>query len=1245
MVELMEPGASAQSPLASPRRDKQPACPLLEDAGAGTSKLLVPTAAPKASLGALWLFAILSVALSMRMAGAEEPKLTDRTPIPIILETREIHADEIAIAREHGVDLILMRQFFADEPQAIQTQLDAAKEAGVGIIGGFGFRRRSEDYLETIEQFGEHPALVAWLFNPHWLPEGDDRKGDFIRSRSKKPIVHAVHQKPPQDLPLDWASVEMLLAERAPRSLVLLAQGGDRRDWRNWQPFLAAAVGVRGIVFDDFQFLPGRDVPHQELARPLMEIIKAFVPIRDVLAQPTVQQGRLNDGKLVTFLKKRDEVPYLLAVNTDAKPLKATLTFPGAGNRLAVWGTTHELHVNEGQFGDSIPGRTARLYIPVRPETEQLRAHGADGSPGRTVAESIRDRLLKQTNAFERRLATIKQTAARFGRHGLLLRRLAIVESAYLGKKVEVPASEELMEEVDDLPTSPKEKAGPAILQEEGLRPQVQKLLGGLGRGNTNVSKAEADRLEQLLAEKSAELGSTALLWWDEEFEESSPRERVLRPGKKQLKSDAKGLVSNPVCLANLSDYPRDLLVTLSGPPAVEILAEPVSGPENLSETARQCLAARGYSAPAGFAAPLAELGECVVAPGTVRRLRLRADERLAGKSVSVGLRLESLDQDADPISIRWSVKFGESQTQTAAETEMPDLPVRWADPESRLWQQSVWLNLDPLKQPRPAAPFPEFELGLYQNEDENASFLATNTGEGPLTLAVFDLSGFVSEFRGTFFTPVGQIVKNEKWHQQFCYRTERVPRATCGPLPLLNALAEVTIPPGQTREVFMTFSSADRKPGTYEGSLAVVALNRGSACSIPVKVTVWPIHLPTRAPFPVYAWDYSGDDERTIRSLVRHKFNHFMMGTPTFSTRPGGEIDMDFQPVMGGFELKKENGRFVNSYGFIEAFEEQMETIRRKLSEAADTKKQMGQLNELLKGGAVDEEAEDEIDLEEDGGEVEDEKKGEEDPKKRLEFMSEEWQRIFRIFVKRWMEFLEEKGLRYDDFAFQTWDEAGLEPGEVEKVVAAGPIVREVAPKLRLVMDPGSAGLKEMAPFTDIWIPHCGSIWGDAFGYQGAVDRMNFFRDLRKENPKGQIWMYTTRTNFASLDALNYFRIYFLKGWCLGLDGVAKFSVSYFYGKGGRHPYKSYEAWREGAEDFQRLWMLREAIGKAEKAGASSEQLKSARTVLRRAAWECVGDDWFALDPERKTRVLAYWKEKVALATIEMRMLTGGQE
>jgi len=643
-------------------------------------------------------------------------------------------------------------------------------------------------------------------------------------------------------------------------------------------------------------------------------------------------------------------------------------------------------------------------------------------------------------------------------------------------------------------------------------------------------------------------------------------------------------------------------------------------------------------------------MGECVVGPGAVRRLRLRADRRLAGKSVTVSLRIESLDQDAAPTGIRWSVKFGQPEATAAAEPGMPDLPARWADPESRLWQQSVWLNLDPFKQPRQSAPFPEIELGLYQNEDESASFLATNTGKEPLTLAVFDLSGFVTEFRGTFLTPTHEFAKIEKWHQQLCFRTERVPRATCGPLPLLNPLAEVTIPSGQAREVFMTFSSGDREPGTYEGRLAVVALNRDAACSIPVKVTVWPIHLPTRAPFPVYAWDYSGNDERTIRSLIRHKFNHFMMGTPTFSIRPDGEIDMDFTPVMGGFELKRANGRFVNSYGFIEAFEEQMDTIRRKLSEAEDTKKQMGQLNELLKG-ETEEEEEDEVDLEEDDDdavEEEDEEEGKdkavEDPKEKLKFMSEEWQRIFRIFVKRWVEFLEEKGLSYDDFAFQTWDEAGLEPGEVEKLVAAGPIVREVAPKLRLVMDPGNVGLREMAPFTDIWIPHCGAIWGDAFGYRGGVDRMNFYREERRKNPNGQIWMYTTRTNYASMDALNYFRIYFLKGWCLGLDGVAKFSVSYFYGKGGRHPYKSYEAWREGAEDFQRLWMLREAIGKAERAGAPEEQLKPARTVLRRAAWECVGDDWFALDPERKTRALAYWKERIANATIQMRKLAEGK-
>jgi hypothetical protein len=128
-------------------------------------------------------------------------------------------------------------------------------------------------------------------------------------------------------------------------------------------------------------------------------------------------------------------------------------------------------------------------------------------------------------------------------------------------------------------------------------------------------------------------------------------------------------------------------------------------------------------------------------------------------------------------------------------------------------------------------------------------------------------------------------------------------------------------------------------------------------------------------------------------------------------------------------------------------------------------------------------------------------------------------------------------------------------------------------------------------------------------------------------------------------MDPLNYFRIYFLNAWCLGLDGVAKFSVSYFYGRGGRHPYKCYEAWREGAEDFQRLWMLGEAIDGAQRSGVSEEELRAARTVLRRAGWECSGDDWFALDPERKTRALDYWKGRIAMATIRMRELAGKGE
>lgn len=1159
--------------------------------------------------------------------------------MPIILATAEIEPDDIGLAAESGVDLILMKQFFADVPEAIRAQLNAAAKAGIGIIGGFGFRRRSEDCIEPVEQFGEHPALVAWYFCPRWLPEDDDRAGEFIRKRSSKPIVYPVHMSPKADIPLDWASPQMLLGERGARSLAFLAQGKDRRDWRNWQPYLAAAVRSPGIVFTDFPYLPGRDIPLQELARPLMELIKSFVPVRDILAEPDVSRDVKHDGKLVVFLKQHAGVPYLLAVNVGDKPLKALLPFPGAEDRVQVWGAERILSVSNNELMDTVPRRTARLYVPVREETKALRERSAGSK--QDGANRVAAALREQVSTFEKRAAAIKKSAAGFGRAGFILRKVARTESSFLGRKVEVPVSDELMTEVDGDFGDDKEGGGPEVLKERGLKPKVEDLVARIEKGLArNVAQAESDSLQQLLAEKLAELDRAALLWWDESFHAKPQGERILRPESSDLKSGAKGLVSEPVYLVNLSDSARDLLVHVVGRRDLELILEPVTGQGAMSQTAERCLAAAGFGTAQGIAAAPSELGECVVPGGSVRRLFLRAPKRLAEKSVSVGLRVEFLEHDEKPVTVRWKVQFGPDLSEESREVpDPPKLAATWSDPQSKLWQQSVWLNVSPYLTPRASSPMPRIELGLYQNEDENVSFMVTNTGDDLLGVAVLNRSDLEIELRSTFATPSHVLGGIEGWRQRFFYRTERVPVSVCGPLPLLGATAEIAVPPGQTREVFMTISSGAREPGTYEGSLAVVALNREAACEIPVKVTVWPIELPTRAPFPVYAWDYSGSDERTIRSLIRHKFNHFMMGTPTFAVRPDGNLEMDFTPVMGGFDLKKEHGKFVNSYGFVEAFDEQIDEIRRKLSEAKQSKKQLNELKELLDEAAGEG---DEDGLDEDEDEDTEDAKPREADKKSLDYMSEEWQRIFTIFLTRWLERLQELGLGWDDFMFQTWDEAGLEPGEVEKVVQVGPLIRKIAPKLSLVMDPGGGmgALKAMAPYVDVWIPHCGGIWGHAFGYKGGVQRLEWFRKHTKANSRGQIWMYTTRTNFASIDPLNYFRIYFLKGWCMELDGVAKFSVSYFYGRGGRHPFKSYEAWREGAEDFQRLWMLRDALQKAGRAGVPEARLEPARTVLRRAAWECVGDDWFALDPKRKTRALDYWKQQIATETIRLRTL-----
>jgi len=199
--------------------------------------------------------------------------------------------------------------------------------------------------------------------------------------------------------------------------------------------------------------------------------------------------------------------------------------------------------------------------------------------------------------------------------------------------------------------------------------------------------------------------------------------------------------------------------------------------------------------------------------------------------------------------------------------------------------------------------------------------------------------------------------------------------------------------------------------------------------------------------------------------------------------------------------------------------------------------------------------------------------------------FMDAAWVRAFRHTYTAWLAHLKALGLGYKDFCVQVWDEATGE--NTPYVVEGGKLLRQIDPKVRLVMD-GAQSVKEvqaMDPYIDVWIPHLRCLLSPKVGPK-------LLAEYRKTGEP--IYTYTCSVNMKSQSAYTYHR---LKPWQaarLGLDGVFYWAYNswrgdpwndfdgpiadcgaIYDGVDGPITSRRWEASREGIEDWQIMRLL----------------------------------------------------------------------
>ncbi len=373
--------------------------------------------------------------------------------------------------------------------------------------------------------------------------------------------------------------------------------------------------------------------------------------------------------------------------------------------------------------------------------------------------------------------------------------------------------------------------------------------------------------------------------------------------------------------------------------------------------------------------------------------------------------------------------------------------------------------------------------------------------------------------------------------------------KTVADPLPLMNEARSFAIPPGETREFWLSLDTQSLPPGRYTAAVTVAPFARDLAArTVPLQIQVLPVRLPDHLPIAAFNWDYARN-EHYVADLADHLTNSFLIDT---SCRANFDADGELQgPVdWSGYDkmlqvklryARRCGGIVLFSYGIIRDFHTKYSA------------------------------------------------------RHGWEFMSEPWQKAFGTWVREFDRHLRDDiGMDYSEYAVQLWDEATEQNAEL--TLQAGLYLRSLAPEMRTCMDGAQsvAEVRALDPVIDLWIPHQTTLYSSA-------EREELRALYRELGARGEpVWTYTCSTFMKALDPLDYYRLKEWRVWDLGLEGTCYWAYNSWRGDpwndfdgeiadcgaiydGPDRPITSrrWEQTREGREDYMLLHMLGQSTEK----------------------------------------------------------------
>jgi len=347
----------------------------------------------------------------------------------------------------------------------------------------------------------------------------------------------------------------------------------------------------------------------------------------------------------------------------------------------------------------------------------------------------------------------------------------------------------------------------------------------------------------------------------------------------------------------------------------------------------------------------------------------------------------------------------------------------------------------------------------------------------------------------------------------------------------------------------------------------------------------VHPIVLPAKARFGVYTWNSSGTESpEYIRLLVSHKVNLFALQEPNFRIADG-RVELD--PMWTGFikrniEAAKPHGQFISLIGFVQKF------------------------TGIAKGEYG------------------------------IDFMEGDYAMYLEDYFRKYIALLKESDLEYNDYTLQLWDE----PRDMEtfqKIKQACDLLHGVDPEVRFMVDPLCKlqdGYELIAEHIYMWVPHNGMVY-DIYTDKPLLDMVEagfdptewgrnnnkaiqwFLHTQRKERG-AYCMMYSQYGGHSNLDPVGYFRHWPWKMWWMRFDGITFWNAWHLTNRWGSEfgINKGLVGWREGVEDVQHLYMLKDAIDLMKGRGTPQDQIDRAQAVLDKCTDMGVKWDWWCMWP-----------------------------